>query len=376
MPVPMYLGVGRTTQTKNGRWIKKLKKLNIVSLFSGAGAFECGLENINAPFNLLWYSEIDKYASKAYSLIHNVEESRNVGDITKCEPTGDADIDILTYGFPCQDISVAGAKRGFFSNGEKTRSGLFFDALRIIRQTKPKIAVAENVKNLTNPKMRPTFDIVLYSLEDAGYNNYWKVLNASDYGLPQNRERVFIVSIRKDIDTGEYKFPNPVALESSMSDYLEDHEKIDPAFYLSSDKTASVIRHDTLHKGHIVKNPVCDTLLSRDYKDPKVIRIAADMNHYVNDQMNRLYDPSGLCPTLKTVSGGGREIKIEDDCGRYRKLTPLEYFRLMGFKDEDYYILAGSGISKTQLYKMMGNSIAVNVATALMETVVNYLKEK
>lgn len=265
------------------------------------------------------------------------------------------------------------SKTRVFENGEKTRSGLFFDALRIIKQIKPKIAIAENVKNLTNPKMRPLFELVLSCLDEAGYNNYWKVMNAADYGLPQNRERVFIVSIRKDCDTGKFKFPNPVPLNTVMSDYLESPEQVAQGFYLSPDKTESVIRHNAFHAGHIVNDPICDTLLSRDFKDPKVIRVAADMNHYINDQMNRLYDPNGLCPTLKTVSGGGREIKIEDVNGKYRKLTPLEYFRLMGFKDADYYLLAGNGISKTQLYKMMGNSIAVNVATALMKSVITHI---
>lgn len=360
-----------------------MEKLNIVSLFSGIGSFERGVENLNAPFNMVAYSEIDKYASKAYSLMHGISEDLNLGDITKIDENTitNEEIDILTYGFPCQDISIAGEKKAFFDeDGNKTRSGLFFDALRIIKAVQPKIAIAENVKNLTNPKMESVFNTVRFALGEIGYHNHYKVLNASDYGIPQNRERVFIVSIRGDVYWDAYHhnnlfyWPEKQKLKLMMSDLLQPSSEIESEFWLSEDKTASVIRHNTFHAGHIVDDPVCDTLLSRDYKDPKVIRVAADMNHYMNDQMNRLYDPNGLCPTLKTVSGGGREIKIEDANGKYRKLTPLEYFRLMGFRDSDVEILRENGISKTQLYKMAGNSIVVNVAEALMKSVIDYLK--
>lgn len=129
--------------------------IRYLSLFSGIGAFEKALDNLGIPYELLAYCEVDKYASKAYSLLHHVPESMNLGDITKVdEKTLPTDIDLLTYGFPCQDISIAGNKRGFVNeDGTKTRSGLFFDALRIIEHCKPKVAIAENVKNLTSKSM-------------------------------------------------------------------------------------------------------------------------------------------------------------------------------------------------------------------------------
>lgn len=246
--------------------------IRVLSLFSGIGAFERALENLHVPFDLVAYSEIDPFASKSYSLLHHVPESKNLGDITRIDETSlPQDVDAVFYGFPCQDISIAGMKRGLADeDGNKTRSGLFFDALRIIRHVRPKIAIAENVKNLTGKKMRPVFQTVLSSLSDAGYNNYWKVLNGSDYGMPQQRERVFIVSIRKDIDDGHFTFPEPVPLSSCMGDYLD--ADVPESYYLSEDKTKSVIRHDAAHAGHICdKNGVCATLLSRDYKDPKVV---------------------------------------------------------------------------------------------------------
>ena len=170
--------------------------IKMLSLFSGIGAFEKTLENLGIDFEIVNYCEVDKYASRAYSLIHNIPESKNLGDITKInEKELPKDIDLITYGFPCQDISIAGAKKGFEdSEGNKTRSGLFFDAIRIINEVKPKIAIAENVKHLTSKSMEKTFKIVLDNLKQAGYNNYWKVLNAKDYGVPQSRDRVFCVT--------------------------------------------------------------------------------------------------------------------------------------------------------------------------------------
>ena len=207
--------------------------IKYLSLFSGIGAFEKAMQNLRIPYDLVGYCEIDKHASKSYSLIHHVPESKNFGDITKIDETKlPKDIDFISYGFPCQDISIAGNLKGFEDEeGNKTRSGLFFDALRIITHTQPQFAIAENVKNLTSARFKKEFDIVLRSLEEAGYNNYWKVLDASDYGIPQHRERVFIVSIRKDVDHGLFRFPDPMELKTKMIDLLED--KVDDKYFLS-----------------------------------------------------------------------------------------------------------------------------------------------
>ena len=187
-----------------------MEKINLLSLFSGIGAFEKALENLNIPFNLVNYCEIDEYPARAYSLIHHCSEDLNLRDVTSIDTAGlkDKNVNLITYGFPCQDISVAGAMRGFKNeNGDATRSGLFFEALRIIKDLQPEYAIAENVKNLTSDLFKKEFNIVLNSLEEIGYVNYYKVLNAKDYGIPQNRERVFIISIRKDINDYSFRFP-------------------------------------------------------------------------------------------------------------------------------------------------------------------------
>ena len=210
--------------------------MKLLSLFSGIGAFEKALKNIGIDYELVGFSEIDKYAVRSYCAIHNVNESLNLGDITKIDGIKlPKNIDLITYGFPCQDISVAGKQKGMFNDdGTQTRSGLFFEALRIIENTKPRIAIAENVKNLVGKKFSEQFKMVLKSLEEAGYNNYWKVLNAKNYGIPQNRERVFIVSIRKDIDDSTFKFPESTELKLRLKDLLED--EVDEKYYLKNRK--------------------------------------------------------------------------------------------------------------------------------------------
>ena len=180
-----------------------MRTIRLLSLFSGIGAFEKALDRCNIPYELLGYCEIDKYASRSYSAIHEVSEEKNLWDVCKLDAKLFAGkVDLLTYGFPCTDISVAGRQAGFMDEfGNLTRSGLFFEALRIINECKPKIAIAENVKNLMSQAFVDQYHVVQESLSDAGYNNYVQILNAKDYGIPQNRERVFIISIRKDINT-------------------------------------------------------------------------------------------------------------------------------------------------------------------------------
>lgn len=253
--------------------------MKLLSLFSGIGAFEKALNRLSIPWELVGFSEIDKYAVKSYCAIHGVDESMNLGDITKIDEKAlPKNIDLVTYGFPCQDISLAGKQKGLFNeDGTQTRSGLFFEALRIIAETQPRVAIAENVKNLTSKKFKEQFEIVLNSLEEAGYNNYWQVLNAKDYGVPQNRERVFIVSIRKDIDTGLFKFPEGFPLELRLKDVLDD--EVDEKYYVK--KTLNIIpkekylQWDNSGKGY-------------------------------NSQQCRGYYQDGLCPTLSCCNSGDK----------------------------------------------------------------------
>ena len=217
--------------------------LRVLSLFSGLGAFETALRRGGYQFETVNYCEIDPYASKAYSQIHDIPEGKNLHDVSEINPLLLDNINLVTYGFPCQDISVAGKQKGFEYNGERTRSGLFFEALRIIEFLQPEYAICENVKALTSKKFEKEFNTVLSSLAEVGYNNYWKVLNAKDYGIPQNRERVFIISIRKDIDTGAFTFPEKQELKLRVKDLLEP--VVDEKYYINSDRAKKLIEKIT-----------------------------------------------------------------------------------------------------------------------------------
>ena len=308
--------------------------MKVLSLFSGIGAFEKALERRNIKYELVNYCEIDAYSSKSYSLIHNVSEDYNLWDVTKVDTSKlPKDIDLITYGFPCQDISIAGFKKGLFNDdGTRTRSGLFFDALRIIEDTKPKYAIAENVKNLMSKSLNAQFQIILASLEAAGYNNYFKVLSGIDYGIPQNRQRVFIVSIRKDIDTG-FTFPKPQKLKLKPIDLLED--EVDEKYY-----------------------KICPSMI-KAFEQGKIKDLTnADYANTLTTKMNR-WNNCGMVYRK----------------GRLSFLTPRESFRLMGFDDEDFDKIEGT-ISETQLYKQAGNSIIVNVLEHLFESLFSERKKE
>ena len=418
--------------------------IKLLSLFSGIGAFECALRRGGHEFQTINYCEIDKYASAAYSMIHNVDESLNLHDVRKVSTLLFPDVDLVTYGFPCQDISIAGRQKGFEDGaGNRTRSGLFFEALRIIQDLQPKWAICENVKALTMKKFRNEFKTVLDSLERAGYRNCYQVLNAKDFGIPQNRERVFIVSIRKDIEQ-KFTFPETQVLKLRVRDLLE--KDVPEKFFINTPNAIALARKiaeeielnhpavlrsvrteygkeirtayeqgeiyekranmrefecrpddlcntlTTVLKDNYIAEPVMRTvgdlgvggqrgrvfsingivgcLSATDYKDPpKILQVGniVKTGQFDNPQRGRIYDPDGLAPTLNTVSGGGLEPKIFETKPyvRIRKLTPKECFRLMGFADDDFDKI--KGISNSQLYKMAGNSIVVNVLTEIFK---------
>ena len=379
--------------------------IKVLSLFSGIGAFERALCRIGLDWELVNYCEIDRYASQSYSMINQCSESLNLHDVraVTAETVRDCHVDLITYGFPCQDISIAGKQQGFVNNsGEPTRSGLFFDALRIIKELQPRYAIAENVKALTSKKFKNEFTTVLSSLEDAGYNNYWSVLNAKDYGIPQNRERVFIVSIRKDADEGDFQFPDKEPLMLRLRDMLEPTESVDEKYYLSTEREgvrrliADLEQRYTLpvvaqigetpvlcQIGNIAKDPnrehiqdriydpsgIAASLIATDYKEPPQISVIGQLK---GGEKGRVIDRDGISYTI-TATEYKDPLKIAEPGNtrtvRIRKLTPRECWRLMGFMDEEFDRV--HGISNSQLYKQAGNSIVVNVLSALMTQLCN-----
>lgn len=287
--------------------------------------------SLRKNWKLVNFCEFDKYAIKSYCAIHGVDENLNLGDITKVDETKLKDFNMMTWGFPCTDISVAGKQKGFLDeDGNKTRSGMYYEGIRILRYKKPALSIIENVKNLTGKRFKKEFETVLSDLDEAGYNSYWKVLNAKDFGVPQNRERVFIISIRKDLDNGKFIFPEGFDNGIRLKDVLEG--EVDEKYYISVDKvqrfltnlnTNTSLLYDPCQAKREGKsreyNDYCPTLTSRDYKDPRLVNenvvkqvgnISDCNGNWKNPQVGRIYDPDGCSPTLNTCGGGSHEPKI------------------------------------------------------------------
>ena len=302
----------------------------MLSLFSGIGAFEEALKNIGIDYELINYCEFQEFISKAYSLIHGVDEKFNLGDISKVDETKLKDFDLMTYGFPCQDISTLGTQKGLFDkDGNLTRSGLFFEAMRIAKFKKPKYMIAENVKALTSKKMKSNFDEMLKMLNDIGYNSYYKVLNSKDYGIPQSRNRVFIVSIRKDIDNGNFIFPDKQELKIKASDLYDDCN-ISDEFYLQE----------------------------KHYKYFNEFRLKKKYSSLNSDIL--------VCMTTKQGQKSNPQNFIKDSKG-YRILTDRELFAFQGFKREYGDLLKNNGFTTSQIGYMTGNSITVSVLEAIFK---------
>ena len=344
--------------------------MDLIELFGGIGACTKALKNIGMNVDVVDYVEIDKYAVKSYNAINGTNfEPQDIKEWNKY-----INVDLIMHESPCQDFSVAGKQAGG-DLGSGTRSSLLYETIRIVGKLRPKYVVWENVKNLLSKTHKHNFDNYIETMNILGYNSYYQILNAKDYGIPQNRERVSTVSIRKDIDKGDFKFPEKEPLKIVLKDLLE--KEVDKKYYLTDKQFISL------------KNSIC----ARDFKDPKCIQVG-ELDIKGIDQIKRIYSPDGLSPTLTTMGGGNREPKIEVignympsgyDASRVvnsnglaptvkenygtvtatnigstvRKLTPLECWRLMGFDDEDFYKAQSTGNSNSQLYKQAGNSIVV-----------------
>lgn len=355
-------------------------------------------------------AEIDKYVNQAYKAIYGHDTN---GDVTKIQTDDIPEHELLTAGFPCQSFSIAGNRRGFADK----RGTLFFEIERIIEAKKPKYILLENVKGLLSHDKGKTLEIILKTLSHIGYTIDYTILNSKFYGVPQNRERLFIVGVldgsqepyiihgsnvlaksKQKINTlgiRTFNFPFPLLEEvtTQLRDFLESEP--DEKYYLTEDKTKKLIEQ--------LKKTKIQTI-------PSTINVIGRLEINGNDICKRVYDTCGISPTLPTGSSGnttpkvltqevrpvitpdrgnkrqnGRRFKEDGDVsftltamdrhgialGRYpkykiRKLTPLEALRLQGFPDEYYHKLKQEKISDTQLYKMAGNAVTVNVVEAII----------
>jgi DNA (cytosine-5)-methyltransferase 1 len=392
------------------------KTFTYVSLFSGVGGFEQALIKLGGK--CVMASEIDKFANKAYEVLYG---EPTVGDVTEIEAEDVPDHDLLVGGFPCQAFSVAGKRLGF----EDTRGTLFFEMARIAKAKQPKVVLAENVKGLVGHDKGRTLNTIVQTLCDIGYTVDFNVLNSKYFGVPQNRERIFIVAVRDDlveqepwmdvkgntvvpkgkrriqqlegVKTFNFDWPPQEEVTTRLRDILES--EVDERFYLDEEKTARLIAE----------------LDGKEFSDNDEPEMVGRIDLKGHDAIKRVYSPNGVGNTLTTMGGGHREPKIAEvrpvltpdretkrqngrrfkDDGeesftltaqdrhgvaigvsqkcRIRKLTPRECFRLQGFPDSEFDKLVVAGISNSQLYKMAGNAVTVNVIDAIGRRLLAFL---
>lgn len=292
--------------------------IRVLELFAGIGACSKALTNLGIEHEIVDAVEIDKYAIQSFNAIHGTNFEPQ--DITAWDK--DIECDLIMHGSPCQDFSVAGRGAG----GDKdsgTRSSLMYETLRIVEKVKPKVVIWENVKNLLSKKHRHNFDAYVKAMYDMGYNSYWQVLNAKDYGVPQNRERVFTISLAAGWP-GEFTFPQKQELTKRLKDVLEDD--VDEKYYLSDKQVASfkASTERAKAKGNGFKFEPIERERESNAHHRDSGRATPDRQLYQgiigrveaikgHDQIKRVYGTDGCAPTISTMQGGNREPKILKD---------------------------------------------------------------
>ena len=293
--------------------------MRIIELFAGIGACSTALKRIGVDLEIVDAVEIDKYAMASFNAIHGTNfETQDITEWNK----DFKDIDLITHGSPCQDFSVAGKQAGG-DLGSGTRSSLMYETIRIVGKIRPKYVLWENVKNLLSKKHKHNFDSYIETMNVLGYNSYYQVLNAKDYGIPQNRERVYTISIRKDIDKCNFKFPEKEELKLRLKDMLED--EVDEKYYLSDKMKKYVLKTGT--KNFKCAEPeinpkIAKTILATMTKmhragidnydtEPKCKRIGGIFDtEKSKHQAGSIYDKEGLSPTLDVMQGGWRQPSV------------------------------------------------------------------
>lgn len=315
---------------------KKLKDMTFIDLFAGLGGFRLALESYGA--SCVYSNEWDKAVQEVYA--NNFGDVPE-GDITKVDEFTIPNHDILCAGFPCQAFSISGKQRGF----EDSRGTLFFDVARIVKCKKPKIVFMENVKNFASHDNGNTLQVVENTMRELGYDFYYDVLNSVDFGVPQKRERVYMVCFRRDLNIDKFDFPKPFPLDRHIEDFLLDDESEVADLYVD--------------RSDIYMKDVEDNRYSN-----KPIRLGI-----VNKggQGERIYSIKGIAITLSAYGGGvfaktgGYMVN-----GRPRKLHPRECARIMGYPDT--YKIADS---KNKAYQQFGNSVVIDVLQLITEQIAN-----
>lgn len=359
--------------------------MKFIDLFAGIGGFRFGMER--AGHECVAFCEIDKFARASYKAIFDTEGEIEFHDITRVSDESVRQlghIDVICGGFPCQAFSVAGKRKGF----EDTRGTLFFEIARFASILKPRYLFLENVKGLLNHDKGNTFETILATLSELGYDAEWQVLNSKDFGVPQNRERVFIIGHLRGECTKQV-FPiggegekldnqskikivgntkNPQGTSLGTREFVYDSDGIIGALVATDYKTPKQVAIPVLTPDRATKRQ--NGRRFKEDGEPMFTLTGQDRHGVVvvgnlpgnYEQNSRVYHPKGISPTLTTMQGGGQEPKIIQSVDEFqiRKLTPRECWRLQGFPDWAFD-KAEEVNSNTQLYKQAGNSVTVNV---------------
>ncbi len=312
--------------------------LKVFTAFSGYDSQCMALDRMKIDYELVGWSEIDKYAIMAHNAIYPQYKDRNFGDISKIDWENVPDFDLFTYSFPCTDISSAGQQKGL-EEGSGTRSGLLWECKKAIELKRPKYLLMENVKALTQKKFLPYLHKWHSFLTEMGYTNFTQILNSKNFGVPQNRERVFMVSILGD---AWFDFPKPFQSDKKLKDLLD--ENVDDRYYLSQRCLSSFIRKNEIQreKGN-----------GFTFKPTNGDCIAKTILTHPNDRLDDNYIIEPLEPNVLTPKRTeyGKKMRKAYENGDFKEsrhnMTILEP--------------RTDGISNTQQYKMAGNSIVVNV---------------
>lgn len=332
-----------------------MKTLRSIDLFAGIGGIRLGFEQaFGSLIKTVFVSEIDEFAKKTYS--ENFKVPKNIyGDITRIDEKDIPEFDICLAGFPCQAFSLAGRRKGFEDDYKGVSRGtLFFDVLRICDEHKPKVIFCENVKGLKIHDAGRTFGIIVKSLEQIGYTVYSDILNSKNFGVPQNRERVYIVAFKNEIAPSEFIFPQSNGKQQCIEDIIEE-EPVSAKYYLSDCYLNTLERHKQRHMalGHGFGYEI------RGGKDIAAAIVCGGMGR----ERNLIIDKRQTDLTPVT------HIKGEINKSGIRKMTPREWARLQGFP-EDYKLI----LADVHLYKQFGNSVTVPVIREIAKKIKKVIK--
>ena len=332
-----------------------MTKYKSIDLFAGIGGIRLGFDRaFGNDIETVFISEWDEHAQKTYKA--NFGDKHISGDITKISEDEIPSFDICLAGFPCQAFSLAGQRKGFKDDYKgMSRGTLFFDVARICQKHKPKVIFCENVKGLTIHDGGRTFDIITGSLKELGYTVHEKVLNSKDFGVPQNRERIYIVAFRSDIDSSKFTFPRPSDSSKKIRDIIEK-QPVSPKYYLSDVYVETLRRHKARHesKGNGFGYEI------RSWDDVAGAIVCGGMGK----ERNLVIDKRQT--NLKPVT----HIKGSINAEGIRKMTPREWARLQGYPDSYKLELAD-----VHLYKQFGNSVTVPVIEAIARNIKEVLTD-